>query len=210
MYVPVHFEVTDKAVLQEIVVKHPLGTWVVGDPDELVINHIPFLLDLTDGSGALRGHGARANPVWKQLSANRKSAVVFHAAQGYISPNWYPSKQYNPKVVPTWNYAVVHVHGTARAIEDKKWLLDHVIANTRQHEAHRDDAWQVSDAPAEYIEGRLAGIIGIEIQIESLQGKFKLSQNRSDADRKGIVKGLQTSGDASDQALARRMQQNEK
>ena len=211
MYVPTHFEVNDKAVLHDVITKYPLGTWIVSNGVDLTINHIPFLLDTTRGEhGTLIGHVARANPVWKQLQADTSSAVVFHAEQGYVSPNWYPSKQHDPGVVPTWNYAVVHVHGTARAIEDKEWLLQLVTALTDHHEEHRDHPWQVSDAPKEYIEKRLAGIVGIEISIESLIGKFKLSQNRSDKDQQGVITGLQSSCDPRELALAKRMQQDGK
>jgi len=207
MYMPAHFEVIDKVTLHEVVVKHPLGTWITSNNGDLVINHLPFLFEPDRGAqGVLAGHVARANPIWKQLHAHVRSAVVFQAEQGYISPSWYPSKQRDPKVVPTWNYAVVHVHGAAQAIEDKEWLFRHVSANTRRHENHRDHPWQVSDAPPEYIEKLLTGIVGIEIQIESIQGKFKLSQNRSAADQEGVIAGLQA-GDAEGQSLAKRMRQ---
>lgn len=211
MYVPAHFEVTDVNALQDVIVKHPLGTWIISNGTELIINHIPFLFDASRGNqGVLIGHVARANPVWKQLGANAKSAVVFQAEQGYISPNWYPSKQEDPGVVPTWNYAVVHVHGRAKAIEDRHWLLEFVTALTNQHESHREYPWQVSDAPEEYIDKRLAGIVGIEIQIECMQGKFKLSQNRLTPDQQGVIVGLKFGDDAAAQALAKRMQQNRK
>jgi transcriptional regulator len=208
VYMPAHFEVTDKAALHDVIVEHPLGTWIVSNNGELLINHIPFLLKPDcDTHGVLNGHVARANPVWKQLTAGVKSAVVFHAEQGYVSPSWYPSKQQNPGVVPTWNYAVVHVHGRAKVIEDKQWLLQHVSMNTRRHEDHRNHPWQVADAPAEYVDKLLAGIVGIEIQIETIQGKFKLSQNRPVVDQQGVVTGLQESGDPEALSLAKRMQQ---
>lgn len=211
MYMPVQFDVTDKAVLHDVIARYPLGTWVVSNGDEINVNHIPFMLDATRGEhGTLIGHVARANPVWKQLKENTQSIVVFHAEQGYVSPNWYASKQSNGRVVPTWNYAVVHARGCAKTIEDAASLLRIVSALTDQHEADQAHPWKVSDAPADYIDKLLGGIVGIEIPIESMQGKFKLSQNRSEADRKGVLDALQIGGDSLNHALAMRMQQNRK
>lgn len=208
MYLPAHFEVKNIGALHDVMVKYPLGTWVAVNGTALTINHIPFLLDAEYGThGRLIGHVARANPAWKQLGDATTSVVIFHAEQGYISPNWYPSKQHDPGVVPTWNYAVVHVQGRVRAIEDKEWLLKHVTALTNHHEGRHDHAWHISDAPEEYIERRLSGIVGIEFSIESLIGKFKLSQNRSDTDKDGVIAGMQTRDDAAMQALSRRMKQ---
>jgi transcriptional regulator len=208
MYVPAHFEVTDIAILRDMIVKYPLGTWIVSNSDELVINHIPFLFEPNRGThGALIGHVARANPVWKDLSADTSSAVVFQAEQGYISPSWYPTKKSDPRAVPTWNYSVVHVHGVARAIEDKPALLSIVSELTHQHELHRDHPWSVSDAPPDYIDKLLGAIVGIEIAIDSIQGKFKLSQNRSADDRQGVITGLHRTNNPASLVLAERMQQ---
>jgi len=211
MHLPAQFEVTDKTVLHDVIARYPLGTWVVSNGDELNINHIPFILDATLGAhGTLIGHVARANPVWQQLKANTQSVIVFHAEQGYVSPSWYESKQDDDRVVPTWNYAVVHARGSAKAIEDAASLLRIVSALTDQHEVNQAHPWKVSDAPADYIDKLLGAIVGVQMPIESLQGKFKLSQNRSAADRKGVLDALQVGGDSLDQALAIRMQQNGK
>lgn len=211
MYLPAHFEVTDKNVLHDVIANHPLGTWVVSNGNDLLINHIPFLLDESKGThGVLIGHVARANPVWTQLDENTKSAVVFQAEQGYVSPNWYASKRSDGRVVPTWNYSVVHVHGTAKTIEDKDSLLQIVSALTDQHEANQTKPWRVSDAPADYVDKLLGSIVGIEIRIDSITGKFKLSQNRSADDREGVIAGLQDSNESEALDLVRRMLQSGK
>jgi transcriptional regulator len=211
MYLPAHYEISDADTVRQLIATHPLGTWVVTNGNDLIINHIPFLLDETRGSrGTLIGHVARANPVWKQLQQASSSAVVFHAEQGYISPNWYPGKQQHHRVVPTWNYAVVHVHGKAQAIEDRSTLLNIVTALTKHQEAKHENPWRVSDAPAAHIEKLLGAIVGIEITIDTLIGKFKLSQNQAPLDRQGAIAGLQDCDDDMARALALRMKQTGK
>ena len=185
MYVPPHFAETDPQVLRALIRAHPLGTWVVPSEGTLVVNHIPFLLR---DDGVLVGHVARANDVWKRLGA--ESVVVFQGAESYISPSWYATKQEHGKVVPTWNYAVVHAHGIPRAIEDKDWLYALVTALTESQEAHRPAPWKVTDAPDEFVRATLGAIVGIEIPVTRLVGKWKASQNRSEADRAGVTAGL--------------------
>jgi transcriptional regulator len=193
MYMPAHFEETRPEVLHALLRDHPLATWVVQSGDGLLVNHIPFLLDATRGpQGTLIGHVARANPVWRSLGA---SVAVFQGAQAYISPSWYPTKRAHGKVVPTWNYAVVHVHGVPRAIESPNEVLAIVTRLTQTHEADSAVPWSVSDAPADYIDQMLKVIVGIEIPIERWVGKWKASQNRSAPDRLGTVAGLQQRGD---------------
>ncbi|MFI4929443.1 MAG: FMN-binding negative transcriptional regulator [Burkholderiales bacterium] len=200
MYLPAHFEETRPEVLHALLRDHPLATWVVQSGDGLLVNHIPFLLDATRGPhGTLIGHVARANPVWRQLGA---SVAVFQGAQAYISPSWYPTKRAHGKVVPTWNYAVVHVHGAARAIEPPDEVLAIVTRLTQTHEAASAVPWAVTDAPADYIEQMLKAIVGIEIPIERWVGKWKASQNRSAPDRLGTVAGLQQRGDAQSLGVA--------
>lgn len=201
MYLPAHFEETRTPVLHDLVRAHPLATWVVQGADGLVVNHIPFLIDAERGPhGTLVGHVARANPIWKQL---RTSVAVFQGPQAYVSPNWYPSKHAHGKAVPTWNYAVVHAHGTPRAIESHDALLDIVTRLTRVHEAGQAAPWAVSDAPADYIDQMLKAIVGIELPIEHLVGKWKVTQNRSLPDRLGTVAGLRQRGGEQDLAMAR-------
>ena len=200
MYLPAHFEETRTAVMHDLLRAHPLATWVVQSADGLVVNHIPFLVDADRGPhGTLVGHVARANPVWKQLGT---SVAVFQGPQAYVSPNWYPTKHAHGKAVPTWNYAVVHAHGTPRAIDSRDALLNIVTRLTGVHEAGQAAPWAVSDAPADYLEQMLKAIVGIEMPIERLVGKWKVSQNRSEADRLGTVAGLRHQGDAQSVAMA--------
>jgi transcriptional regulator len=200
MYMPAHFEETRIDVMHGLVRAHPLATWVVQGADGLVVNHIPFMIDAGRGPhGTLVGHVARANPIWQQLAA---SVAVFQGPQAYVSPNWYPSKHAHGKAVPTWNYAVVHAHGTPRAIEASDELLDIVTRLTRAHEGGQAAPWSVSDAPPEYIDQMLKAIVGIEIPIQRLVGKWKVTQNRSRADRLGTEAGLRQQGDAQSLAMA--------
>ncbi|WP_295952346.1 FMN-binding negative transcriptional regulator [Rhodoferax sp.] len=202
-YLPKHFEETDPATLHALVRAHPLSTWVVPQTDgELLVNHIPFLLDADRGPhGTLVGHVARANPVWRALTA-AATVVVFQGPEAYISPSWYPGKPVHGKVVPTWNYAVVHAHGTARVFDDRTQLLALVTRLTALHEAPQAQPWQVADAPADYIDTMLGAIVGIEIPVQRWVGKWKVSQNRTLEDRLGVVAGLQTRGMAETDAMA--------
>lgn len=190
MHVPKLFEETRREVLYALIRNHPLGTLVTLGPGGLSANHIPFLLDDTSSDGALYGHVARANPVWQVRPDGPESLAVFQGPQAYVSPSWYPSKQEGGKVVPTWNYAVVHVYGMLRAIEDKGWLRDHLPALVAQHESARAQPWRITDAPPDYIDKMLEAIVGIEITITRMVGKWKVSQNRSTDDRRGVVQGL--------------------
>jgi transcriptional regulator len=200
MYLPAHFEETRPELLHALLCAHPLATWVVQGDGGLLVNHIPFLLDTTRGRhGTLIGHVARANPVWRSLGP---SVAVFQGAQAYISPSWYPTKRAHGKVVPTWNYAVVHAHGVPRAIESSDEVLAIVTRLTQTHEADSAVPWAVSDAPGDYIDQMLKAIVGIEIPIERWVGKWKVSQNRSAPDRLGTVAGLQQRGDAQGLAMA--------
>lgn len=197
MYVPKTFEEQDPHVLHALVAAHPLGTWVVHANDELVVNHIPFLLDTSRGAfGTLVAHVARANPVWRSLNHDTRSVIVFQGPESYISPSWYPAKQEHGKVVPTWNYAVVHARGIPRVIEDASWLHQHVTALSDVHEQGRATPWQVSDAPPDYIDALLKAIVGIEIPVDAMVGKWKTTQNRSLQDRQGTIAGLHEQGDA--------------
>jgi len=200
MYVPKHFEETDIAVLHALIRSHALGTWVTS---ALEVNHIPFRIDPSRGvCGTLVAHVARANPVWRALSAQAESVVIFQGAQAYITPSWYPAKQAHGKVVPTWNYAVVHAHGIASAIEDRDWLLEHVTGLSEEHESARAMPWKVSDAPADYIDSLLRSIVGIEMPVSRLVGKWKVSQNRSAEDRNGVLSGLLERGDSASLEMA--------
>lgn len=188
MYLPKHFEITDPATLHRVVRQHPLATWATVVDGAPVVNHVPFLLDETQGEhGTLIGHVARANPLWKTCA---ESVLVFQGEGAYISPSWYPSKHDNGKAVPTWNYAVVHAHGTPQTVEDRDGLLAIVSRLTDTHEATQARPWQVADAPADYIEQMLRAIVGIRIPVTRWVGKFKLSQNHAAPNRLGVIAGL--------------------
>jgi len=203
MYVPKHHEESDVAVLHALIRAQSLGTWVTLGDGELLANHIPFLLDTTRGQhGTLVGHVARANPEWKTFSKTINSVVAFQGPQTYITPSWYPSKHAHGKAVPTWNYAVVHAHGMPCAIEDRNWLLQHVNQLTNAHEADQALPWKVSDAPQEFTDKMLQAIVGIEIPITKLVGKWKVSQNRSLPDRLGVLAGLSARDDAQSRDMA--------
>lgn len=207
MYLPSHFAQPDPAAIAQLLQSHPLATLVWTSAQGLTAEHVPLMLDrgADDGEhGTLRGHVARANPLWRE-SAGAAVLAVFQGAQAYVSPSAYPSKANNPKVVPTWNYAVVHAHGALRAVEDAVWLRALVGRLTDTHEAGRAQRWQVGDAPADYVAQMLAAVVGIEIPLTRLVGKWKHSQNRTAADRDGVIDALR--GDARDgPALASAMQ----
>ncbi len=199
MYLPKHFEETRPEVLHALVRVHPLATWVLQHEGSLLANHVPFLLDTTRGEhGTLVGHVARANPVWQAVeaagAAAPESLLIFQGADAYISPSWYPSKREHGKVVPTWNYAVVHAHGGARTVQDAQGVLAIVSRLTQLHESPRAAPWAVADAPPDYIDQMLRAIVGIEIPITRIVGKWKVSQNRSLADRQGVAGGLLATG----------------
>jgi transcriptional regulator len=204
MYLPGHFEESRVDVLHGLIHNHPLGALVTLTPGGLDANHIPFEVDPEPAPlGTLRGHVARANPAWREFSREVEALVIFQGPGTYISPAWYPTKQETGRVVPTWNYAVVHAHGPLRVIDDKAWLRDFVTKLTNRHEAERGgEPWHVTDAPADYIDTMLGAIIGLEIPLTRLVGKWKMSQNRPAQDRAGVIEGLSQAGDASDAAVA--------
>lgn len=188
---PLH-RLDERDALFALMASHPLATWVCPGREGLVANHVPFYLDRHRGpAGTLVGHVARANPVWRTLGPAMASVLVFQGPQTYITPGWYPGKAEHGQVVPTWNYAVVHAHGVARAVDDRDWLLDMLNRLTDAQEAHRPQPWAVGDAPAAYIDRLMRAIVGIEIPIDRLEGKLKASQDEALEDRIGTVKGLQ-------------------
>jgi transcriptional regulator len=189
------FRESDIGVQHAFIRAHPLGLLISTSPDGILANPIPFLLYAEGERGVLRCHLSRGNPQWRALQARADALVVFQGPQHYISPSWYPSKREHGKTVPTWNYATVQARGTARVIEDPAWLLAHVSALSDAQEGSRQEPWAVADAPESFIAGQLKGIVGIEIPISSLEGKFKASQNRPVPDRAGVVNGLEQLGD---------------
>ena len=207
MYLPAHFEESRVAVLHELIRVRPLGLLITLSDGGLQADPIPFLIDPEPAPfGTLRGHVARANPLWRETHAEVDSLVVFQGPQAYVSPSFYPSKAEHGKVVPTWNYVTVQARGRLRAIEDSTWLLGLVTRLTQTHEAPRAAPWAVADAPADYVATMLRNIVGIEIPLQDLKGKWKVTQNRSAADRQGVAQGLQqaaaATGDAEALAMA--------
>jgi transcriptional regulator len=198
MYLPEHFAESRIAELQRVVREHPLGIVVTHTCDGLDANHIPFELDDTRGAfGTLLAHIARANPLSGQVEQGAQVMVIFRGAQGYISPNWYPSKQETHRHVPTWNYEVVHAHGRMKALDDERFVRGVVARLTRQHEMTEPHPWKIGDAPQEYIDQMLKQIVGIEIEVTRMEGKRKLSQNRDRRDFESVVRTLKERGNES-------------
>jgi len=197
MYAPKLFREDRLDVLQDFIAAHPLGTLVTHGPEGLTANQIPFLIDAGAGEkGTLRAHLARANPQLADLRAGAEALIVFRGPDAYVAPIWYPSKAEHGKVVPTWNYVAVNVWGLPKVVEDQDWLRTHIDELTATQEQHREHPWASTDAPDDYIRANLKGIAGIEIPIERILGKWKVSQNRSEEDRQGVVEGMKREGPA--------------
>lgn len=203
MYKPRHFEETRVEVMHDLIRAHPFATLVTASPSGIDANHIPLLLRL-DGSGlgTLVGHVARANPMWREHDPAAEVLAVFQGPEAYVTPSWYPTKAETGKVVPTWNYAVVHARGPMRAVEDRAWLRALLDDLTAQHEAPFPVPWTTADAPADFIDTLLGAIVGIEIPIVRLEGKWKVSQNQPARNRQGVVAGLSALGTADAAAMA--------
>jgi transcriptional regulator len=190
-------------VMHALIRAHPLATLVTCAGRTLEANHLPLLIDPSPAPhGTLRGHVARANPLWRQPHAGGEALAIFQGPQTYVTPSWYPSKRETGRVVPTWNYAVAHAYGPLIVRDDRDWLRDLVSRLTDQQEGGLPQPWGIGDAPAEYIERMLAAIVGFELPIARLEGKWKVSQNRLDADRAGVIDGLAGRGDPQAQAMA--------
>ena len=196
MYLPKHFEETRPEPLHELIRTQPLGLLVTLNDAGLQANNVPFVLDAdpAGGPGILRAHVARANPLWRETRTEVEALVVFQGPQAYVSPNWYPSKAEHGKVVPTWNYIMVQARGTLRAIDDPAWVHAFVARLTTRHEATQAKPWAITDAPPEFIETMTRAIVGIELTLTALTGKWKVSQNRSAVDRAGVAGALRAAG----------------
>lgn len=195
MYLPAHFAEPRVDELHRLIQAHPLGTLVSHGADGLDANHLPFLLDAQAAeAGTLLAHVARANPLWQTLTDGAPVLVVFHGPQGYISPSWYPGKQDAHRRVPTWNYEVVHAHGTLHVHEDEKFLRRVLALLTRTHEAAEPQPWKMGEAPADYLAEQLQRIVGIEVRITRLVGKRKLNQHHELRDREGAIQALDARG----------------
>ena len=204
MYVPKHFEEPRVEVLHALIRACPLGALVVPTAGGLVANHIPFEISPEPAPlGTLRAHVARANPVWRDAAPGGEALVIFQGPDAYVSPAWYPTKKETGKVVPTWNYAVAHAYGPVRFIDDRTWLRAFVEMLTDRHEAGRPEPWKVTDAPGDFVDTLVGAIIGVEIPLTRLVGKWKVSQNRPAHDREGVAEALGRDGSDAAATMAR-------
>lgn len=207
MFIPTKFEQQDPEALNDLIRKHPLATLVMNSSSGLNANHIPLqLTQNSSGKVVLQGHIAKANPLWKD-SSSTEALAIFQGADSYISPNWYPSKQENGKVVPTWNYMAVHASGQIRFIHDPDWIRAFLERLTTEHESNQETPWAMSDAPEEFTQKMLSAIVGFEITVQNIIGKWKMSQNQTEENRTGVVNGLSASPDTRAKALASIMEE---
>lgn len=195
MYLPAHFAETRTEALHCIVRAYPLGMLVTHSAKGLDADHLPFELDADRGAlGTLIAHVARANPLWTEIGDGADVMVMFRGTEGYVSPNWYPSKHETHRSVPTWNYEVVHAHGRLHIVDDEKFLRGVVGRLTRHHESTEPRPWKMADAPRDYMQTMIKAIVGIEVELTRLEGKRKLSQNRDERDAQGVVDALRERG----------------
>ena len=205
MYEPTHFVEDNLETIYALIRARPLGLLISSDADGVQANAVPFTLNADAGpKGTLKAHVARANPQWQHLKGGARALVVFQGPDAYVTPSWYAAKKEHGKVVPTWNYAMVQVRGTVTVQEYPDWLMPQITALTDSHESERADPWAVTDAPERYVAMQMRAIVGIEIAIEDIRGKWKVSQNRSAGDQAGVAEGMEAEGVADMAALVRR------
>lgn len=203
LYVPPAFKFDDAPAMLDHIDQVDFAMVALNSASGPSISHVPLMLDRDRGAnGTLIGHIARANPQWQTADTATSGVAVFPGPDAYITPSWYPSKRQHGRVVPTWNYTVVHARGPVRFVDDAEFLRDVVTRLTKKLESRRDAPWAVTDAPERFIDSQLRGIIGIELTVADLEGKRKLSQNRDPADRAGVVEGLSAEQDTGSTAIA--------
>ncbi len=190
MHSPKKFQQTDLDRLKSIIVEYPFATLVTLSDNGLEADHIPFVLSHVQGADYLQGHIAKVNPVWQHVQDHSEVLVIFSGPNCYVSPNHYPTKKEHGKVVPTWNYIVVHVKGVISFIHDPGWNLKNVTDLTNQFESELPEPWAVTDAPESFIQRMLPAIVGVQIEIHSIKGQWKLSQNQPEQNRQGVIAGL--------------------
>ena len=205
MYVPNHFKEDDQETLQQYIRDYSFGLLVVADNEGIEANHVPLHLSGTEEGalGHLQCHLARNNPVWQRMRDGARVLVIFQGPDAYISPSWYPTKLETGRAVPTWNYLAVHVQGSARIVEDQAWLKHHLHQLPDQHESQMAAPWSLDDAPTDFTESLMRAIVGVEIQIETLTGKLKASQNQPERNRAGVKAGLESGEGGQNSAMAR-------
>ena len=190
MYIPRANKEERVSVLHNLMEDQPFASLITMGSSGLFASHIPMVLEQNGAMGQLRGHISRANTQWRDYTPAVEALAIFSGPQHYITPNWYLEKRETGKVVPTWNYVVVHAYGYLKVIENGEWLMTHLASLTNIHEADSPVPWKIGDAPGDYIAALTKGIVGLEMTIERLEGKWKISQNRSEQDRDGVAKGL--------------------
>ena len=205
MYCPAHFAQTDSAEISALIRRVALAELITWTGRSIEASTIPMLFDEDAGDrGALLGHFARGNTQWKTFDATAEALAIFRGDDAYVSPSWYASKAVHGRVVPTWNYLTVHVHGPLIVHDDREWKRRFLERLTATHEADRPEPWSITDAPQQYIEAQLRAVVGVELRVERIEAKWKLSQNRDDADVTGVIDHLAV-GDVRQQAVAERM-----
>lgn len=200
MYVPEAFREDEPATLHALIRSHPLATLITGGPAGLLANRVPFTLAEADDGPVLRAHIAKGNDQVEPLRCGCETLLLFDGPEAYITPSWYASKHEHGRVVPTWNYVTVQVRGTPTLIDDAAWLMAQISELTALQEGSREPAWKVIDAPEAFVAGQLKAIIGVEIRVTAMAGKWKVSQNRPEADQLGVERGLQTEGVSAEMA----------
>jgi transcriptional regulator len=202
VYIPQHFEEKRPDVLARAIRDIQFALLVTAVDGEYLASHVPMVLKQADGAFTLEAHVARPNPHWTVLGSKPASLAVFQGPQTYVSPSWYETKRQHGKVVPTWNYVVVHAHGPLETVEEQDWLLAHLGDLVAANESRREQPWAITDAPAEFIHGMTRAIVGLRLTVDRLEGKWKMIQNRSEADRLGTLAGLSASAKPEDRAVA--------
>lgn len=193
MYIPKQFQLEDKLPLIEAIRDIKLGVLIIFAENRFFASHIPFLIKEQNEKLVLEGHVSKANDLWKVALPQNKAMVIFQGPNAYIHPGWYPLKAKTGKVVPTWNYQVVHWYGHAENIQSEQWLLEHVNELTHHKEKEHENPWSVSDAPEEYIEALVKGIVGIRVHLEDIEGSLKMNQHHPEENRLGVIEGLSKS-----------------
>jgi transcriptional regulator len=209
MYIPRANKEDRISVLHKLMEEQPFASLITVGSSGLFASHIPMVLEQNGAMGRLKGHISRANTQWRDYTPSVQALAIFSGPQHYITPTWYPEKQETGKVVPTWNYVVVHAYGYLNVIEDGDWLMAHLQSLVNIHEADSPVPWKVGDAPPDYIASQVKGIVGLEMAIERIEGKWKVSQNRSEQDRSGVARGLAELNTAESLAMKALVEQRE-
>ncbi len=192
MHIPSNFKQSDEYQLKDIIREYPFATLITQSESGMEATHFPVILNCVEGKEVIQAHIAKANKIWQTVKEGSEILLIFNGPNCYISPNYYPTKKESGKVVPTWNYVVVHVKGRILFIHDKKWIYNVIDSLTRVHESNQETPWSIAEAPDAFIEKMLPAIVGVEISIDSIEGQWKLSQNQPEVNKLGVVKGLES------------------